>query len=424
MCRISVPLAFALAAFSCATVLAQTDGAGAAPLLATHAAAPPLTLASAVQQALAQHPDLAAARREIEAAQGALDQAGAYQNPALSVELEDLRQGRRTTTMVLSQPFELGGKRAARVTAAERAVDVARAQLQARQSDLQASVTAAFFDALIAQEGVRLAQAALALAHTGSQAAGKRVVAGKVSPVEETRAKLAESGVRLELLQAQGALQIALQQLRALTVRSTDLQAVDGTALALPTPLAPQAIEDRIANAPALQQAQLEVRRLGALADLESRKSVPDITLSAGIKRAQDSGSSQAVIGISVPLPVFDRNRGAIVEALRRQDKAQDEAQAIALRLRTEVAVVRQRQATAAAEVAALQSDILPGAQSAFDAASQGFALGKFDYLEALDAQRSLLQARAQHLRAVADAHRAATELERLLGAATPNSLP
>ena len=160
MCRISVPLAFALAAFSCATVLAQTDGAGAAPILATHAAAPPLTLASAVQQALAQHPDLAAARREIEAAQGALDQAGVYQNPALSVELEDLRQGRRTTTMMLSQPFELGGKRAARVTAAERAVDVARAQLQARQTDLQASVTAAFFDALIAQEGVRLAQAA------------------------------------------------------------------------------------------------------------------------------------------------------------------------------------------------------------------------------------------------------------------------
>ena len=424
MCRIFVPLAFALTAFSCASVLAQTGGAAVAPMSPARAIAPPLTLANAVQLALAQHPELAAARREVDATLGALDQAGVYQNPALSVELEDLRQGRRTTTVMLSQPLELGGKRAARVAAAERAADVARAQLQARQSDLRAGVTAAFFDALIAQERVQLAQASLALAQTGSQAAGQRVQAGKVSPVEETRARLAEAGVRLELMQAQGELQIALQQLRALTAGASHIEAVDGRALALPAPLSPEAVESRIANAPPLQQARLEVRRLGALADLESTRRVPDITVSAGIKRAQDAGSSQAVIGISVPLPVFDRNRGSIVEALRRQDKAQDEAQAIELRLRADVAVARQRQAMAVAEVAALQADILPRAQSAFDAASQGFALGKFGYLEALDAQRSLLQARAQQLRAVADAHRAATDLERLLGAATPNSLP
>ena len=424
MCRIFVPLAFALTAFSCASVLAQTGGAAVAPMSPARATASPLTLANAVQLALAQHPELAAARREVDATLGALDQAGVYQNPALSVELEDLRQGRRTTTVMLSQPFELGGKRAARIAAAERAADVARAQLQARQSDLRAGVTAAFFDALIAQERVQLAQASLALAQTGSQAAGQRVQAGKVSPVEETRARLAEAGVRLELMQAQGELQIALQQLRALTAGASHIEAVDGRALALPAPLSPEAVESRIANAPPLQQARLEVRRLGALADLESTRRVPDITVSAGIKRAQEAGSSQAVIGISVPLPVFDRNRGSIVEALRRQDKAQDEAQAIELRLRADVAVARQRQAMAVAEVAALQADILPRAQSAFDAASQGFALGKFDYLGALDAQRSLLQARAQQLRAVADAHRAATDLERLLGAATPNSLP
>ena len=204
MCRIFVPLAFALTAFSSASVLAQTGGAAVAPMSPARAIAPPLTLANAVQLALAQHPELAAARREVDATLGALDQAGVYQNPALSVELEDLRQGRRTTTVMLSQPFELGGKRAARIAAAERAADVARAQLQARQSDLRAGVTAAFFDALIAQERVQLAQASLALAQTGSQAAGQRVQAGKVSPVEETRARLAEAGVRLELLQAQG----------------------------------------------------------------------------------------------------------------------------------------------------------------------------------------------------------------------------
>ncbi|KQP13181.1 TolC family protein [Pseudorhodoferax sp. Leaf267] len=415
MCRFLVPLAFALTAFSGASVLAQTVGAAAAPA--------PLTLAAAVQLALDRHPDLSAARREVDATEGARTQAGAIQNPSLSVEAEDLRRDNRTTTVMLSQPFELGGKRAARIAAAERATELARAQLDGKQAELRASVTAAFLASLIAQERVRLAQASLDLARSGSQATGKRVVSGKVSPVEETRAKLAEANVRLELIQAQGELQASLHELRALTTRSTGIDAVDGNALALPAMPAQEAIEQRITDAPALRQARLEVRRLGALADVESARRVPDITVNAGFKRTQDPGArNQAVVGISIPLPVFDTNRGAIVEALRRQDKAEDEARAVELRLRADVAATRQRHATALAEVAAVQTDILPGAQSAFDAASKGFEAGKFDYLEALDAQRSLLQARAQYLRSVAEVHRAATDLDRLLGA--PHSNP
>ncbi|CAN7766441.1 TolC family protein [Pseudorhodoferax sp. LjRoot39] len=417
MCRFSVPLAFALTAFASASVLAQSVGTSAAPVsVAQASSAPPLTLAAAVQTALQNHPDLSAARREIEATEGARTQAAAYQNPSLSVEVEDLRRDTRTTTVMWSQPFELGGKRGARIAAADRATELARAQLDAKQAELRANVTAAFFTSLIAQERVRLAQASLDLARTGTQTGSKRVISGKVSPVEETRAKVAEANVRLELIQAQGELQNSLQELRSLMAQASAVSALDGNALTLPALLPQEALEQRIADAPALRQARLEVRRLAALADLESAKRVPDITVNAGIKRAQDQGRNQAVIGISIPLPVFDTNRGAIFEALRRQDKAEDEARAIELRLRADVAVARERQATASAEVAAVQAEILPGAQSAFDAASKGFELGKFDYLEALDAQRSLLQARAQYLRSVAEAHRAATDLDRLLG--------
>ena len=77
---------------------------------------------------------------------------------------------------------------------------------------------------------------------------------------------------------------------------------------------AQEALEERIAFAPALRQARMQVGRLGALVDLENAKRVPDITVNAGIKRSQDSGRNQAVIGISVPLPFFDTNRGNIAE--------------------------------------------------------------------------------------------------------------
>ena len=62
-------------------------------------------------------------------------------------------------------------------------------------------------------------------------------------------------------------------------------------------------------------------------------------------------------------------------------------------------------------------AEVLPGAQDVFDATTKGFTLGKFSFLETLDAQRTLLAARAQYLRALSQTHRAAAELERLLGA-------
>ncbi|OUM02951.1 TolC family protein [Variovorax sp. JS1663] len=425
MCRFPVPMALALMALASAGALAQNNpSADAVPQAAAPAAAPAasLTLAAAVALALDHSPELSAARREIEAAEGARIQAGVLPNPSLSVELEDTRRETRTTTVLLSQPIELGGKRGARIEAAERAIELARVQLEGREAELRASVTAAFFAALIAQDRVRLALASLALANTGSQAAGKRVSAGKISPVEETKAKVAEANVRLELVQAQGELRTSLQQLRAVTGAPTPIGGVDGDALAMP-PLPPEALlEERLQRAPAMRQAGLDVQRLRALAELERAKRVPDITLTVGAKRPQEMARSQAVVGISVPLPIFDSNRGNLLEALRRQDKAGDEARALELRLRAEAGAALQRHNTARTEAAALQAEILPGAQSAFDAATKGFALGKFSYLEALDAQRTLLQARAQYLRALADAHRSITDLDRLLGGPDPTA--
>lgn len=420
MFRTFVPIALAIAAFAGSNAIAQQHNGLAAQANSQPGTSvsglQPLTLSSAIQLALDNSPEISAARREIEATEGTRIQAGVFQNPTLNVDMEDQRRETRTTTFSVSQPFELGGKRSARIAAAERGIEVARVQLEAKESDIRANVTAAFFATLIAQERVRLAQASLDLASTGSQAAGKRVTAGKVSPVEETKAKVAEANVRLELVQARGELQTNLELLRSLTARAAGIDAVDGNALAIPQPPPVDAFEERIANSPTIRQARLEVRRFGALSDLEQAKRLPDITLTAGAQRNQELGRNQLVVGISVPLPIFDTNRGNIVAALRRQDKAEDDARATELRLRSDVLAARQRYLVATNEVTALLKEILPGAQSAFDAATKGFELGKFGYLDALDAQRTLLQARSQYLRSLADAHRSVTDIDRLLG--------
>lgn len=384
----------------------------------------PLTLQAAIAMALQANPGLSSAAREQDATEAAIVQAGAWPNPTLDAQVEDLRRDNRTTTLQLSQPIELGGKRAARATAAERARDQAASALAARRAEVRAATVTAFFEVLTAQERLRLAQDSVGLAQTGTRAAANRVAAGKVSPLEETRARVAEAGIRVELLQAEGTLRSARQQLAASWGNpSPRFTQVEGAVDQLPAMAPPQDAQGRLADAPVLRQARLEVERRRALSDLEQARRVPDLTVSLGAKRVPSSEGemgggrrNQVVLGLSVPLPIFDTNRGNVAEALSREEKARDDLAAAELQLGTDVAQATERLRSARATAQTLQRDALPGAESAYRAATKGFELGKFSFLEALDAQRTLFQVRAQYLLALADAHRAAGELDRLLG--------
>ena len=384
----------------------------------------PLNLQVALAMALQASPGLSAASREQDATEAAIVQAGAWPNPTLDAQVEDLRRDNRTTTLMLNQPLELGGKRAARVTAAERARDQAASALDARRAEIRAATVTAFFEVLTAQERLRLAQDSVGLAQSGTRAAANRVAAGKVSPLEETRARVAEAGIRVELLQAEGTLRSARRQLAALWGNPAPrFTQVDGAVDQLPAMASAQDVQSRLAAAPVVRQARLEVERRRALSDLEQAKRMPDVTVSLGAKRVPSSEGetgggrrNQVVVGLSIPLPIFDTNRGNVAEALSREEKARDELAAAELQLGADVAQATERLNSARATARTLQSDALPGAETAYRAATKGFELGKFSFLEALDAQRTLFQVRAQYLMALADAHRAAGELDRLLG--------
>ncbi len=389
--------------------------------VAAAALAPSLTLAEAIQLAWQFSPELQSAERNRQASEGAVIQSGARPNPALQVLLEDTRAATRTTTVQVSQPIELGGQRAARISVAELSHAQVVGELEARRAQVRADVTQAYFAQAVAQERVRLAEASAGLASQALEAVAKRVLAGKVSPVEETRAKVAQAAARLELVQAQGEMRVTLQHLGSLVGRPTSgLQAVDwDLAMQSTRQLTPDVIASlapRLPSAPMLQQARLEVDRRRALADLEQAKRMPDVTVTLGSKRAQELGRNQAVIGVSLPLPVWDTNQGNVLQALRLQDKAQADLAATQILVDTQWRQLSERFQLAHAEVQALEQDVLPGAESVWRAAVTGFELGKFSFLETLDAQRTLFQARAQYLRAMGDKHRAAADMDRLLG--------
>ncbi|PTS99949.1 TolC family protein, partial [Pseudomonas sp. HMWF006] len=142
-------------------------------LLATAnlAVASTLTLEQALQTAFAGNPDLAAAQWEIGIAEGDRKQAGLIPNPEVSWEAEDTRRNSRTTTVMLSQPIELGGKRGARIDVASRAQDAAGIELERKRNALRADVIQAFNSAQTAQQRLQLSRQSLQLAEHGVRVA-------------------------------------------------------------------------------------------------------------------------------------------------------------------------------------------------------------------------------------------------------------
>ena len=182
-------LTIALPALSWAQTVApqpgQSPGLGVASTpAASSASAPRLTLDQAIELALNRHPDLSVARREVEAALGATQQAGVWPNPSLSMSVEDTRKSTRTTAYQLSQLIELGGKRSSRVKAAQLMEDLNRAQVQRRMVQIRASVRIGFWDLLVAQSRMELARQSEELAQAAVDAASAFFCASSADAIE------------------------------------------------------------------------------------------------------------------------------------------------------------------------------------------------------------------------------------------------
>ncbi|NWA29921.1 TolC family protein [Pseudomonas sp. C6002] len=376
-----------------------------------------LTLESALQTAFANNPDMAAAQWEIDIAQGGRQQAGLIPNPVASWDAEDTRRNSRTTTVKLSQTLELGGKRGARIDVATRAQEAAALTLEQRRNGLRAEVIDGYYGALRAQERLDLAQRSLALAERGLVVANGRVTAGKTSPVEATRAQVQLSEIRLEFNRAQMGLSDAYRRLAASTgAASTDFQAVATQAQAAPALPSPAELLARLEQTAELRLAELQIVQGEAALGLEKAQRIPDLDVSIGSQYDASVRERVNVVGVSMPIPLFNRNQGNVLAASRRADQARDLRNAAELRLRTETRQALDLWQTANTEVRSFNQQILPAAQSAVDSATRGFEMGKFNFLDVLDAQRTLIAARTQYLAATAQATEAWVRIERIYG--------
>jgi len=384
----------------------------------------PITLREAVALALVKNPELQAFDQEIRAREANIVQAGLLPNPTLDATNENFA-GQRAfkgfrqsqTTISLSQVILLGGKRAKRTRVALFSKDLAQWDYETKRMDVLTQVAQTFADVLGAQQQLELMQDLMRLARRVHQAVSERVKAGKVSPIEETRAQVALSSTRIEQQRAQRQLKAARKRLAA-TWGSTAprFKRARGNLSAISPIPSLKSLDRRVASNPDMARWATEIAQRQAVVDNEKAKAVPNITLTGGYQRMGQTSDNGIIVGFSIPLMIFNRNQGAIQEAAFRKSKAETNQRATKVRVTTALAQAYQALAFAHSQAVTLRDEVLPGAKSAFDAINEGYFFGKFPFLNVLDSQRTFFQAKAQYVRSLTDYHKAVASVERLTG--------
>lgn len=385
-----------------------------------------LTLRQALVLAFERNPDLASSSWEVRSGEARVRQAGLLPNPELGVEVENIlgsgpfrRFDSVETTLSISQLLELGGKRSARMRLASAGKEVAGWDYEARRADLAAEVAKSFVEVLSAQEKVILAEETTRLADEVLNAVSARVAAGKISPVEEAKARVASSVSRIEREKANRTLEAARTKLAATWGSAKPVFSGAVGRLDQVDPIPPfDEIAGRISGNPDIARWAVELEMRKAALKQERAARIPDVTISAGARRFREAETDDTayLFGAAMPLPLFNRNQGKILESQYQLSKAEREREAAGNRIRAALSDAYQALAIGYAEATTLKSVVLPGALSAFETASEGFRQGKFGYLDVLDAQRTLFEARGMYADALAAYHKSAADIERLIG--------
>ena len=383
-----------------------------------------ITLRKALALALMHNPELKVFSWDVRVSEARQLQASLWPNPELEIEVEEVGgPGARSgfdaaeTTIALSQLIELGGKASKRVKVALLEKELSGLDYEAKRLDVFTEVTKAFIEVLAAQQRLKLTDELLQLSEELVDTVTKRVDAGKDSPLEKTKAAVTYSNVKIQHRQAVGNLEFARKQLASTWAgQKPKFESVAGQLDSL-TPLPSiDELTGLMGQNPDIARWSLEIDKGKASLELEKAKAISDITLSGGMQRFNETDDNAVVFGISIGLPISDRNQAGKLEAVYTLARVREEQRAAQTRIQMELVKVYQELSNSYTEATELDKNVLQGAESVFQASRTGYSQGKLDYLHVLDAQRTLFEAKGRYIEALAAYHKARADVERLIG--------
>jgi cobalt-zinc-cadmium efflux system outer membrane protein len=393
-----------------------------------------LTFDAALARALERSPAIARAASGTEVAAASLRSARAWENPTLQIESENvLGEGAYAdfdaaeTTVTLAQKLPLGGGRQGRIRMAEAQGGLAGIEAELARMVVRRDVAIAYAEAVAAERLARIERERAQAAAQTRAAVEQRFAAGLESELGRSRAEVESS--RLQATSRRAAAE-ARERRRALAAQwreSSVEDELDGAWFdALPPPGTPLALATEVDGAapatarvghPRLRKAQLEVIRAQAALDAARGARFGGVEASVGTRRFGDEpgdGDQAFVLGLAMPLPVWDRNDAGIAEARAALVEAELDAELAARELDGERQVAEAALEAAVIEARALERSGLPASETAARLTQQGYDAGRLSLLERLNAERELADARERLELARLEVQRARARLESL----------
>jgi cobalt-zinc-cadmium efflux system outer membrane protein len=369
------------------------------------------------------NPELASERKGVDVAIAGVWEARLYPNPSLLLEIEDYRTreisdfGSSKRLAGISIPIVVSGRIGAATSAAEKERDAAAVAYVWKRREILSQVKRAYVSVLAARRTAELARETRNLTQTLHDVTNERFKAQAVPEMELLKAaiSLAKSDIDLKLAQKDEA--VSLKTLHAAVGNSeltqTKLSGELFSRFAVPSF---EVLKGQVTTVhPLLEAAQRRKEAAELERDVARSERIPD--LGFDLLAGRDS-ADQTIIeaGLSVPLPIFNRNQAKIARAEARIEQAKFSVDAVRNDLLLRLNETYRTFVASQERGAVYQDDILPKAEKAFTQTSEGYKLGKFGYLDLLDAQRTLAEARMAYAAALADLNLSATELEKLTG--------
>jgi len=383
----------------------------------------PLTLDWVLDAAINYHPSLAATWHEIKARQGNAQQAGLSANPTLFGEIESFGGSEEysgTSSMEsrigISQEFQLGGKISKRVREAEDGVRIADLEYQVEIVEIKAEVEKRFFEVFTLQELLSLQKEQVELIRKVHDVVVKRVKTGDTSPLDLAKSQVELAMAEVETEQTRKELEAA-QYVLASSWGAKFPHFSKISAQYQPVQIyTEQELKEALKQSPAWHLMEAQLAKANAALNLAVAESTPDLELEGGIQHFNDTNDHAFFMGISIPLPLFNRNQGGIAEAKALSRKVHYESEAGSLILYTELQKAWQSLASSKNTVKSLESQVLPIAQNTYKAANKAYKAGELDILSLLDAQRTWVETRRTHLNLLQELESNRIEIERLMG--------
>lgn len=364
----------------------------------SHAAEAP-SFAALLQQAQMNAPYLLEQAANVRAASADARQATAWANPSLSVTAENLGaplsggQSQRQDTYAITQTFEIGGKRDARIQAEQlKSAAVGTRERQTRIAYAnELAIAYATAEAMQQRKGV--ADAELVRAEDDLRAAQALVKAGREAELRLAQARASVAAAQATVQSASADAVEALERLSALVGATESFTRIDHPFLASASVVRQAGVWTPDAT-PAVTSAIAERDALTAQVRVEEKRWLPDIGVSVGMRKFGWSSEKAATIGLTANIPLFDRNQSGVAAARERATGAAMRAETVRLD-----AIASHR--SALAQVLASEKRLLAAeqgeaaAEEAYRLGRVGYEAGKTALVELLAIRRSLSEAKA-----------------------------